>query len=322
MSTNTAPFTIQPRLTQIAMAIKPEGMIADEVCPRVPVPAEKFIWTRFTTEEMFTIPDTRVGRTSEPNTVEFGGKDVTESVEDHGLDDLVPNKDINAAAAGNANYDPMEEAAANTAVLVELAREKRVADLYFSLGTYDPALRTTLSGTGQWSDYDNSDPVPEILAKMDLMLVRPTDIGFGQAGWTVFRQHPKVVAAVLNRTNGMGGLNAAGYVTRQAVADLLEIRRVHVGAAFSNASKKGQAASYVRLWGKHCAMWKLETTVRSARSPMPSFGFTAQFGERVAGTMDEPKKGLKGSTLVRVGEQVKELIAFQQCGYFWQNAFA
>ena len=322
MTTTTAPFAVQPRLTQIAMAIKPEGMIADLVCPRVPVEGEKFIYTKFTTEETFTIPDTKVGRKSEPTQVEFGGVDVTDSTEDHGLDDVVPNKDIENAKNANANFDPLEMAAENTAILVELAREKRVADLLFTLGTYHSSLRQTLSGTSQWSDYTNSDPISAILAAIDLMLVRPTDIVFGQLAWTKFRRHPKVVAEVLNKTGGLGGVTASGTATREGVAAVLELKQVHVGESFSNTAKPGQTATYSRLWGKHCALLKLERNIRTARSPLPTFCLTAEWGTRVASTIDAPRIGLHGSQIVRVGEQVKELVTFQEAGYFFQNVAA
>lgn len=324
MSTNVAPFTVQPKLTQIAMAIKPEGLIADMVCPRVPVEGEKFVYTKFQTEELFSIPDTKVGRTSAPNQVEFGSFDVNDATEDHALDDMVPNKDVMNAANTNmgGNFDPLGNAAMNVAALVELAREQRVANLMFNLNTYNASLRQTLSGTGQWSDYVNSDPVSTILAAMDQMLVRPTDVCFGQAAWTKFRMHPKVVAAVLNRSGGLGGLSATGMATREAVAALLEVRTVHVGQAFGNAAKKGQAATYSRLWGKHCAMWKIERTVVSARSPLPTFAFTAQWGARKAGTIAAPLMGAEGSQVVRVLEHVKELVTMQECGYFFQNVVA
>lgn len=322
MSSNVAPFVVQPRLTQIAMAIKPTGMIADSVCPRVPVEGEKFVYTKFNTEETFTIPDTKVGRTSEPNQVEFGATDVTDSTEDHGLDDVVPNKDIANAKSANANFDPQDVAAENTAVLLEMAREQRVANLLFNLNTYHASLRQTLSGTSQWSDYANSDPVTALLTAIDLMLVRPTDICFGQLGWTKFRMHPKVVAAILNKSGDNGGVTSTGIATRQGVLDLLELKALHVGESFANTAKKGQTASYSRLWGKHCALWKVERTVRNARSPLPTFAITAQWGERIAGTIGAPMKGLEGSTVVRVGEKVKELITFQECGYFFQNIAA
>jgi hypothetical protein len=320
MSTNTAPFTVQPKLTQIAMAVKPQGLIADIVCPRIIVPGEKFIYTKMSTEEAFTIPDTRVGRTGAPNQVEFGGVDVTDSTEDHGLDDPVPNKDVKNAEG--TNYDPLAAAAERTALLVELAREKRVADLYFALNTYAASLRSTLSGTSQWSDYTNSDPVAAILAMFDNMLVRPNIGVFGRAVWTKFRQHPKVVAAVLNAGKGTGGAAAAGAIGRKAVADLLELDDIIVGESFANTAKKGQAASYARLWGKHAAFLRIDPNVRDPRAALPTFGFTAQWGERVSGTIANSNIGLDGGQTVRVGEHVKELICFQEVGTFFQNAVA
>lgn len=320
MSTNTAPFSVQPRLTQIAMAVKPTGMIADVVCPRIPVPGEKFLYTKFATEEAFTIPDVRVGRTGAPNTVEFGGVDVNDSTEDYGLDDPVPNKDIKNAEG--TNFDPEAVAAERTALLVQLAREQRVSNLYFSLNTYNPALRSTLSGTSQWSDYANSDPVAAIMSMFDNMLVRPNIGVFGRATWSKLRMHPKVVAAVLNNTIGMGGAAAAGVVAKRALADLLELDDIFVGEAFFNTAKKGQVGSYSRLWGKHASFVRIDKSVKSTQGSMPSFAFTAQWGDLVGGTIPDPKIGLDGGVWVRVGEHVKELVAFQDAGCFFQNAVA
>lgn len=320
MSTNTAPFTVQPRLTQIAMAVKPQGMIADMVCPRMPVPAEKFIYTKMSTDEAFTIPDTRVGRTGQPNQVEFGGVDVTDSTEDFGLDDPVPNKDIKNAVG--TNYDPQAAAAERVALLVQLAREQRVSNLYFTLGNYAAALRSTLSGTSQWSDYANSDPVTAILTMFDTMLVRPNVGIMGRAVWTKLRMHPKVVAAVLNNSGGLGGSGAVGVIQRKAVADLLELDDIYVGESFYNTSKKGQAAAYNRLWGKHVTFARIDKAVRDPRAGLPTFAFTAQWGDQVAGTIQDSNIGLEGGVKIRVGEHVKELIAFQDVGCFFQNAVA
>lgn len=320
MSTNSAPFTLIPRLTQIAMAVKPQGMIADLVCPRIPVPGEKFNYTKLTTEEAFTIPDVRVGRTGAPNTVEFGGVDTTDSTEDYGLDDPVPNKDIKNATG--TNYDPLAAAAERTALLVQLAREQRVANLYFGLNTYAASLRTTLSGTGQWSDFANSDPTGAILTMFDSMLVRPNVGVVGRAVWTKLRQHPKVVAAVLNNANGLGGASAAGVIARKAVADLLELDDIYVGESFYNSSKKGQAAAYNRLWGKHAAFMRIDKAVRDTRAGLPTFAFTAQWGDAVGGTIADSNIGLDGGQRVRVGEHIKELVCFQEVGCFFQNAVA
>lgn len=320
MSTNTAPFTVQGRLTQIAMAVKPEGMIADLVCPRVPVEGEKFIYTKMSTDEAFTIPDTRIGRTSAPNEVEFGGTDVTDSTEDWGLADFVPIKDQKNAEG--TNYDPMATATEKTSLLVQLAREQRVANLYTTLGTYSAALRSTLSGTSQWSDYSNSDPVTAILVQFDSMLIRPNIGVVGQAVWTKLRMHPKVVAAVLNSGNGQGGQAATGVVARRAVADLLELDDIYVGSAFYNTAKKGLTSSFSRLWGKHAAFLRIERSVRDPRGAMPSFAFTAEWDGGMKTKTRESNRGVDGSTEVRVSEKIKELVAFQDAGCFFQNAVA
>lgn len=166
------------------------------------------------------------------------------------------------------------------------------------------------------------DPLSYILNLFDSMLIRPNTAVFGQATWTKLRTHPKIVAAVLNKSGGTGGLNAAGAANREAIAALLEIDNIFIGSSFSNTAKKGQTASYSRLWGKHASFIKLEKAVKNARSPLPTFALTAQWGDRVAGTIDAPRVGLEGSQIVRVGEHVKELITFQEAGYFVQNAVA
>ncbi len=320
MSQVTAPFSVQPRLTQIAMAVKPMGMIADLVCPRIPVPAEKFYYTKMTTEEMFQIPDVKVGRTSAPNQVEFGALDVLDTTEDYGLDDPVPNKDI--MSAEGTNIDPLARAAEGTSILIDLAREKRVADLYFSLNTYTPALRATLSGTSQWSDYANSDPLAAILSMYDNMLVRPNIGIVGRAVYTRLRMNPKIVAAVLGGNGTGSAVNASGAVVLRALADLLELDELYIGEAFAAGNKKGQASSYGRLWGKHAAFMRIDKNVRSTQGALPTFGFTAQWGNKIAGTIPDPKIGLDGGQIVRVGEHVKELVSFQEVGAFFQNAVA
>lgn len=320
MSTNTAPFTIIPRLTQIAMAVKPTGFIADMVCPRIPVPGEKFNYTKMSTDEAFTIQDTKVGRVGAPNTVEFGGVDTTDSTEDYGLDAPVPNKDIKNAEG--TNYDPLAAASERTAMLVAIAREQRVSNLYFALNTYQASLRSTLSGTSQWSDYANSDPVTALMTMFDNMLVRPNVGVLGRAVWTKLRMHPKVVAAVLNNKIGMGGAAAAGVVARQAVAELLELEEIYVGESFYNSAKKGQTAGYARLWGKHAAFLRIDANVRDAQMALPTFAFTAQWGDRVSGTIPDSNIGIDGGLKVRVGEHVKELVSFQEAGCFFQNAVA
>lgn len=317
----TAPFPVNPTLTAIAIGYKnPDAdMIADQVLPEVPT-AKKFSYTVYGAAQAFTVPDTKVGRKSEPNRVEFGGTLVNDEVLDYGLDDLVSNDDIAAWAAmdkpsSGGPLNPMDISTMLLTHLVRIDREIRVANTVFGLNTYPAANRATLSGSSQWSDYANSNPVAVINDALDATLVRPNKLVMGRLAWTKFRQHPRVVEAIFK--TGAGGVNAMGMVARQAVADLFELDEVLIGGTMYNTARPGQAPAYARAWGKHCAL--IHSAPQSAQLGMPTFGFTARFGTRIAGDIPQPKAGLRGGVLVRSGESLKEVITAPDAGYFFQN---
>jgi hypothetical protein len=320
MANMNFPFPIQSELTAITLAYQNRRLIADEVLPRTPVPSREFKWLQMGRDQMFTVPETAVGRKGQPNEVEFGGTETAGFVRDFGLDDVVPNEDLESAPAG---FDPLGTAVTGISELVALDREKRVADLIFNLNTYPSANRATLSGTSQWSDYSNSDPYTAIQTALDGMLMRPNIGVIGRLAWSRLRVHPKITAALAPSAIGNTSTsNAAGQpATLQAVADLLELDQIIVGEAFINTAKPGQTASLSRCWGKHMAFLH-QNPVATIRGNAVTFGFTAEWGNRVAGSMPEPKAGLRGAQRVRVGESVNELIVANDVGYYFQNIVA
>lgn len=306
-----APFPIQPELTAIAIAYRNARLIADDVAPRVPVGTQEFKYLRYTLAESFTIPDTKVGRSSAPNQVDFSATEVTDSTVDHGLDDPVPQADIDNAPP---NYDPLGRAVEGTTDLILLAREKRTADLVFDANQYATANKTTLSGTSQWSDFVNSDPVANIMTGLDACIMRPTVMVIGRAAWTKLATHPKIAKAVL------GNSGDVTIATRQQVAALFELEDVLVGEGWVNTAKKGQPPALARVWGKHCSLIYRNRLADTRRGM--TFALTAQWGSRVSGSEFDRDIGLRGGQMVRVGESVKELITANDLAYFIQNAVA
>lgn len=306
------PFPIDPKLTAVAIAYRnPDiALIADDVLPITPV-AQEFKHLVYALANGFTVPDAKVGRKSAPNEVEFAATEVLSKCVDYGLDDLVPNEDIEA---DNQGVDPLGTATMFLTNLINLAREIRVANLVFATGTYPGANQATLAGTSQWSDTVNSDPVKAIGDALDVPVMRPNIAVFGQATWTNLRRHPKVVQAC-NATN-----QGAGIVSRQQFADLFELQQVLVGQSFVNTAKRGQAVATARVWGKHAAFIYRDR----AAGPQAgvTFGYNGLFGSKISGTIDEPKIGLTGSQRVRVGERTLEVIAANDLAYFFQNAVA
>lgn len=313
-------FPINPALTAIAMAYRnPEQtLIADAVLPRIPS-AQLFKWTKYNTADAFTIPDTKVGPKSEPNKVDFKGVELQDSVVDWGLDDLVSNSELEAFAAmpkpdGSGPLSPEALSVMMIMNLVKLDRELRVANLVFNTATYPGGNQVTLSGTSQWSDQVNSNPVTAILASLDIPLIRPNKMAIGRAAWTQLRSHPKVVQACNASFQG------AGIAARQQVADLFELQEIVVGDSFVNNARRGQTAVMQRTWGKNCLLYY--SNQQAATERMPVFGFTAQFGQSVAGEIPAPTKGLRGGKLVRAGESVKEVIAANDVAYYFNSAVA
>jgi hypothetical protein len=318
MSTPT-PFVVDPVLTAIAVnfANPDVAFIADRIMPRVPVMATDFKWTYFPPDQMFTVPETEVGRKGLVQQVEFTGEERTSSVKDYGLDDVIPQRDIDAAralrAAGNTAFDPEARAVEGLTHLIQLDREKRVAGMVQDAANYDADKKVTLSGAGKFTD-PSSDPIGVISTALDAtFIMRPNVAAMGRKAWTALSTHPDILKAI-NRTSG-----DKGRASREAVAELFELSEILVGDSYINAARKGQTASFERVWGGNIAL--IHRNMQAGPDgTAPAWGWTAQFDGRVSGRFFDPKVGLKGAQTLRVGEQLREVIAAPATGYLIQDA--
>jgi hypothetical protein len=309
---NTAPFEIDPARTAIAVAYRNPAYIAGLVLPPVPVNRQEFKWQSFDLAEDFTPPATEISRRGSANEVEFGSTELTDRTQDHGLDDFVPQNDIDNAGE---NQDPVDRATVQTTELVLIRKEMRAAATVFAAGNYDASCKVQLSGNDQWSaSHADSTPIADIETGLNACLIRPNTAVFGQETWSVLRRHPQIVSAVLGN-NGTNGL-----VTRQQFADLFELQSVHVGVSRRNTAAKGQSPSLARIWGKHAAFLYLDPNADTNGGI--TFGYTATWRKLVVMTRPDPKRGGFGGTDVMVRESVKEKAIANRAGYYVQDAIA
>lgn len=304
------PFPIWPTLTAIAIAWQPQGLIAEEVCPRVTV-TPRFTYRLLDLGQGLTIPDTAVGRKGKANEVEFSGTDVEAKVVDYGLEDTIPADDLKAAQG--TKWDPRATAVEFLTRLMALSREKRVADLFFNASIYPSSNKRTLSGSGQWSD-PTSTPIADIMAAMDAMVMRPNHMVLGQEVWTKLAIHPDIISAV------QANSGTKGVARADAVAELFGLQKIHIGQAFLNSAKKGQTVAKSRVWGKFCCLYYSEPVSDSRNAT--AFAFTGEADSRAAGSMEDPTIGIKGGERVRVWETLKEVIAAPDLGYLFSAAVA
>ncbi len=308
---DAAPMPIDARLSGIVIAYKNDVLIADQVAPRRTVSTKEFKYVKHDLGEGFTLPDNKIGRKSEANKVEFTGTMETDLCEDYGLEDVIPQDDIDNAPAGD---DPEGRAVEGIANYNDLNREKRVSDLIFNTNSYAAGNQEQLAGTTQFSAFTTSDPITKLNDALDSMVMRGNIIVFGQKAWSYTRRHPDIVSAVL------GNSGTKGMVSKQQFADLFEIDEVLVGPAWLNTAKKGQTPVLSRVWGNHISI--LCRDVLADLTNRVTFALTAQFGDKVAYRDFNNRIGLKGAVIVKAGDSVKELVTAKDLGYLFQDAVA
>jgi hypothetical protein len=317
-----APFVIQPFLTSIALMYRNAKLIADDVLPRILVDSPIFKYSTYNKGDAFTVPDTLVARKGKVNEIDWGATEVTSQVEDHGLEDPIPYRDI--LAANGVPSTPINPEAHSTELLsdlIALDREKRVAALVFADASYPAGNKLDLSVGGavnQWSNFDpitGPNPIAEIIAAMDGMLIRPNTLVLGRQVASMLAQNPRIIKAF------NANLGDSGIVPLEFIRVLFGLDKILVGEGWYNSAKKGKPPVMTRVWGKSAALIAINPLVQSTIGGV-TFGMTAEWGTRVAGTRQDPDIGLRGGTRVRVGESVKELVVASDAGYLFENAIA
>jgi hypothetical protein len=319
-----APFTTSPALTSIALDYgtvngKTRGYIADRVLPRVRVDAPEFKYPSYPIEEAFDAPDVQAGRRSKLNEFLLTATEETGAVEDFGLSTPIPNRDVMASAASSMPFGLKARATRTLVDKVQLAREKRVSGIVFAAGNYQNGYKATLSGTSQFSDFTNTDPVATILDAKAGMLIPPNVAVMGEPVLRILRRHPKVSVA-------LGGSAESGrYASLEDLASILGLDEIIVGNTIHQTSKKGQSLTTASIWGKHLALLRITPTNGQGtvdNPEEPSFGYTFQWGDKVAGENVDPDIGLLGGVRIRYGEMVKEKIVAPYSGYLFTDAVA
>lgn len=318
------PFHTDPVLTAITVGYRNDSanLIADIVLPRVPVASAKFSWTRYPIAQAFTFPDTRVGRRGRLNRVEFSGKQETSETFDYGLEDGIPQSDIDEAAVmrgrGLGTFNPVDFSTMALTDLILLDREVRAATVIQDPANYAANKRLALSGSDRFSD-PASDIIGALKAGFNSTLIyRPNTATMSRSVWSSISSHPQLVNAC------KGNVTSKGIITPDEFVQLFAgegLKRLAIGESFVNTARPGQSASLSRVWGNTIAL----THINPMATPVTggvTFGFTAQYGTRVAGQREDPDIGLHGGQIIRVGESVREVVVAPDVGFLFQNVVA
>jgi len=308
---SNTPFPVDPVLTAITIAYQNRKLIADNVLPRTPVARPEFKWQKHRLADGFTLPDTKVGRLSRPNQVTFGFEDVPAAVTEYALDMPVPNADIEAASG--TGVDPVGFAVERGSALLALDREVRTSRLVFNAASYASGNVKTTTAAAKWNKPD-SKPMYALQDVLDSGILRPNIAILGNTAATALCRNSQVVKFF------HGNTGEDGFAPLDWLAKVLGLDAIYVGEANLNINRPGQAVEFHRVWGPHAAFIFRDNLAGPQGGT--TFGFTAQWGQRVAATIVDPNIGMRGGICARVGESVKEVIAAPELGFYFPDVVA
>ena len=233
------------------------------------------------------------------------------SIEKHGLSDLLTEEDFdNFDKPFDARVDLMNFLMSR----IWLGKEKAIADALGS--TTILTQNTTLSGTNQWNDYNNSDPLDDIKtarhAVRDGCGIPPRNAILEWKVFDTLRYHPAILEN-LGYTR-----QRAGKMSHAEMASALDLDSIYVPSVVYNSSAQGQADSLAALWGKNFVLYH---TPKKASLREQSLGYYIKRKEArkvfVNSVIDPPE-----SELVQVIDNYDYVIADATCGYLIKSAIA
>ena len=285
-------------LTNISVAYRNEDFIGDLLFPAVTVGDQSGKYNVLERTGTKTLADLR-GPKGNTNEIPPMGLSRDEYfANEHSLKDWVSDEEVQAA---DAPMQPLGEAAERVSDTILLNRENAIQAMARTAANYATNHTVTLSGTAQWNDYANSDPIGDLKTAVNQIqgaIQRyPTIAAVGYAVAIELEDHPDFLDRIKAQPSPqMIGRDLA------LIAQIVGLPRLVRAAALVDATPWGTgAASLGRMWGKDVVV----AYVPGSPGPRtPAFGY--EFNYPMDGQVmpsdrwyDRDRK----STAVRVGRR-------------------
>lgn len=231
-------------LTNVATGYFPEGYISEQLFPFVAVPQYSGKFGKYGKSHLRIETSYTGGRGMYRRVEPIARSTQTFEIEGHGLEGVVTKRDYRNVEK------PFDAEADEVAGLVSQLWTEKEYLLASALG--DTAIvtqNTTLSGTSQFSDSDNSDPLSVFktarLAIKDGCGKAPDTACMDWRVKNVLKFHPQLLDFLGFKENRPGGLTDA------ELAVALDVKRVLIADADYNSAKEGQTDTLASIWGKN-----------------------------------------------------------------------
>ncbi|NOS67908.1 MAG: hypothetical protein HOO67_06145 [Candidatus Peribacteraceae bacterium] len=292
----------------IEYANEEAAFVGLQVLPALQVKFESDKFLKYKKGNNFQLPDAKRAIRTKYKRISWETDTDSYKCEEYGLEDLIDDRERQNTDA------PMDQDQDTTGTLTKamlLLHETRVTSLVTS--TANVTLNTTLSGTSQWSDYDDSDPFAAIETGIDAVQaatgMRPNTMVMGYAVWAKLKHHPDLLDRIKHTQKGV--------MTTDLLAALLGLDAVYVSRAVKNSAKEGQTVSLGYVWGKDALLYYR----KPGRPTLRSLTFGVTFMSRDWQTERYREETAK-SDVFRVSHVVDEKLVAADVAYLIKDAVA
>lgn len=308
MALTERDVVVDPALSNVSIKYTNDIFIADVLVPMLKVAKQTGKYYIYDKSNLRVDATARAAGAG-ANEIDFGVAPTgTFSTSDHALKGFVSDEVQDQA---DSALNPLIDETETITEKLMLDRETNAANLLFS--TTNITNNTTLSGTSQWSDYDNSDPIGDIrTARISVhqnTFKLPNTLVLGKQVYDILIEHPQVIERIK--------YSQLGIATPELLARIFQVDKVVVGYAGSLSSKEGQTDVLAYIWGKYALVAFIAPQVRLR---MLTLALNFVYSQRTAKRWrDEDREG----TYVRIGNDNYQMnIIAAACGYLIAGAVA
>jgi len=303
---------IDQALTQVSVAYRNSQYVADSIFPVVPVTKQSNKYFIYSKDNFRTLDDARRPG-ARANEIEWTLSTDTYYCEGHALAQAIPDElRANADQAIDVDVDTTEV----LTDLIYLQREILVASKATNASVITQS--TALSGTSQWSDYTNSNPIQAIENQKATILKQigrlPNSMLVSYPVFTALRNHP----AIIDRFK----YAQVGVIQPDHLKSVFNVDNFYIGSAIKNLAKEGATDNLDYIWGKNALLF-YRPPVAGRRTVSLGYQFTLAFGSGDGGFLVKRYRDeARTSDVIELQLYFDAKIVAANAAYLWTSAVA
>jgi hypothetical protein len=245
--TGTGNVHMDAVLTQISLAFPNNALVGERLFPSIGVKKQSDKYYVFGREAW--LPETSDYRAPGGEANEIPGFKVsldTYYAQEHALQVAVTDEERENV---DSPFSPDRDGAELVTAKVLLGREIAMKNLVTTTTNYATGLSVTLSGTAQWNDYTNSDPISNIRAGVRAIhakvFMEPNTAVIPYLVMSTLEDHPDIIERIK--------YSERAVLTPEIIASVLGLQNVivpGVGVGTGPVGSNGNALTVGYLWGK------------------------------------------------------------------------